>query len=118
MAEGLRIDLAGFFPVDEETLSYLSDTGRDPERVKLVEAYAKAQGYWRPEMPDPVYTSTLELDLGSVVPSLAGPKRPQDADEDQAQFCKRSGRGARRRQIKIGPESAKDRAGESAESGL
>ncbi|RIJ17595.1 aconitate hydratase AcnA [Henriciella mobilis] len=68
----------GFFPVDEETLSYLSDTGRDPERVKLVEAYAKAQGYWRPEMPDPVYTSTLELDLGSVVPSLAGPKRPQD----------------------------------------
>ena len=68
----------GFFPVDEETLSYLSDTGRDPERVKLVEAYAKAQGYWRPEMADPVYTSTLELDLGSVVPSLAGPKRPQD----------------------------------------
>ena len=68
----------GFFPVDEETLSYLSDTGRDPERVKLVEAYAKAQGYWRPEMTDPVYTSGLELDLGSVVPSLAGPKRPQD----------------------------------------
>ena len=68
----------GFFPVDEETIQYLSDTGRDPERVKLVEAYAKAQGYWRPEQADPVYTSTLELDLGSVVPSLAGPKRPQD----------------------------------------
>ncbi|MCH2457630.1 MAG: aconitate hydratase AcnA, partial [Henriciella sp.] len=67
-----------FFPVDEETIQYLSDTGRDPERVKLVEAYAKAQGYWRPEQADPVYTSTLELDLGSVVPSLAGPKRPQD----------------------------------------
>ncbi len=68
----------GFFPIDDETIQYLSDTGRDPERVKLVEAYAKAQGYWRPDMADPIYTSGLELDLGSVVPSLAGPKRPQD----------------------------------------
>lgn len=68
----------GFFPVDEETLVYLRDTGRDPERVALVEAYAKAQGYWRPEMADPVYTDTLTLDLGSVVPSISGPKRPQD----------------------------------------
>jgi len=68
----------GFFPVDEETVQYLSDTGREPERVKLVEAYAKAQGYWRPEQVEPTYTSKLELDLGSVVPSLAGPKRPQD----------------------------------------
>ncbi|WP_300378180.1 aconitate hydratase AcnA [Henriciella sp.] len=68
----------GFFPVDEETIQYLSDTGRETDRVKLVEAYAKAQGYWRPEMSDPVYSATLELDLGSVVPSLAGPKRPQD----------------------------------------
>ncbi len=68
----------GFFPVDDETLSYLADTGRDPARVALVEAYAKAQGYWAPTMEDPVYTDTLELDLGSVLPSLAGPKRPQD----------------------------------------
>ncbi len=68
----------GFFPVDEETLTYLRDTGRDPERVDLVEAYAKAQGYWAPDMPDPVFTATLHLDLSTVVPSLAGPKRPQD----------------------------------------
>ncbi len=68
----------GFFPVDDETLSYLKETGRDPDRVALVEAYAKAQGYWRPDMADPVYTDTLELDLGAVEPSIAGPKRPQD----------------------------------------
>ncbi|MEO0466484.1 MAG: aconitate hydratase AcnA [Pseudomonadota bacterium] len=68
----------GFFPVDNETLSYLRETGRDSDRVALVEAYAKAQGYWRPDMADPVYTDTLELDLGAVEPSIAGPKRPQD----------------------------------------
>lgn len=68
----------GFFPVDNETIKYLANTGRDSDRVALVEAYAKAQGYWRPDMSDPVFTDTLELDLGSVVPSLAGPKRPQD----------------------------------------
>jgi aconitate hydratase len=68
----------GFFPVDQETITYLTDTGREPDRVALVEAYARAQGYWRPDMADPVFTDTLELDLGDVVPSLAGPKRPQD----------------------------------------
>jgi aconitate hydratase len=69
----------GFFPIDKETLRYLEFTGRDPERVKLVEAYAKAQGLWRDAAsPDPVFTDTLELDLGSVEPSLAGPRRPQD----------------------------------------
>ncbi|NBC19505.1 MAG: aconitate hydratase AcnA [Alphaproteobacteria bacterium] len=68
----------GFFPVDDETISYLSDTGRDADRVALVEAYARAQGYWAPDMPDPVYTDTLHLDLTSVQPSIAGPKRPQD----------------------------------------
>lgn len=67
-----------FFPVDNETLTYLSDTGREPERVALVEAYAKAQGYWRPEMADPIFTDTLELDLSTVVPCISGPKRPQD----------------------------------------
>ncbi|MEO1027999.1 MAG: aconitate hydratase AcnA [Pseudomonadota bacterium] len=68
----------GFFPVDNETLVYLRDTGRDADRVALVEAYTKAQGYWRPEMADPVFTTTLSLDLGDVVPSISGPKRPQD----------------------------------------
>ncbi|MDD9901274.1 MAG: aconitate hydratase AcnA [Alphaproteobacteria bacterium] len=69
----------GFFPIDKEAIRYLSFTGRDDHRVKLVEAYAKAQGMWRDETtPDPVFTDTLELDMESVVPSLAGPKRPQD----------------------------------------
>ena len=69
----------GFFPIDKETIRYLSFTGREPERVALVEAYAKAQGMWREDTtPDPVFSDTLELDLGQVEPSLAGPKRPQD----------------------------------------
>jgi aconitate hydratase len=69
----------GFFPVTRSTIDYLTATGRDPHRVQLVEAYAKEQGIWRePSDPDPVFTDTLELDLGSVLPSLAGPKRPQD----------------------------------------
>lgn len=69
----------GFFPVDEKTIDYLRTTSRTDERVALVEAYAKAQGMWlTPDMADPVFTDTLELDLGDVVPSLAGPKRPQD----------------------------------------
>ena len=69
----------GFFPVDAETLRYLEFTGRDPHRVKLVEAYCKAQGLWREDTtPDPVFTDTVTLDLGEVRPSLAGPKRPQD----------------------------------------
>jgi aconitate hydratase len=69
----------GFFPVDKETLRYLAFTGREPARVKLVEAYAKAQGLWRDDAtPDPVFTDTLSLDLSTVEPSLAGPRRPQD----------------------------------------
>jgi aconitate hydratase len=67
----------GFFPVDAITLEYLKLSGRDEHRIKLVEAYSKAQGLWRTEV-DPVFTDTLELDLGTVQPSLAGPKRPQD----------------------------------------
>ncbi len=67
------------FPIDEMTLDYLRLTGRDPERVALVEAYAKAQGLFRRSGdPDPVYTETIELDLSTVEPSLAGPRRPQD----------------------------------------
>ena len=69
----------GFFPVDNETLKYLRATGRSDERVALVEAYCKAQGmFHEPGMAEPVFTDTLELDLSSVEPSLAGPKRPQD----------------------------------------
>ncbi|MDP3960335.1 MAG: aconitate hydratase AcnA [Pseudorhodobacter sp.] len=68
----------GFFPVDPETLRYLRTTGRDEARIALVEAYAKAQGMWRGPDYDPVYTDTLELDMGSVVPAISGPKRPQD----------------------------------------
>ncbi len=69
----------GIFPVDEETVRYLTFTARDPERVELVEAYAKAQGMWRDEStPEPAFTDTLELDISTVEPSLAGPKRPQD----------------------------------------
>ncbi|WP_332713505.1 aconitate hydratase AcnA [Pelagibacterium mangrovi] len=69
----------GFFPVDKETVKYLNDSGREPDRVALVEAYAKAQGMYRADNDqDPLFTDTLELDLSTVVPSLAGPKRPQD----------------------------------------
>jgi aconitate hydratase len=69
----------GFFPCDADTLRYLSATGRDPHRVALVEGYSKRQGMFRTDAtPDPVFTDTLELDLSTVVPSLAGPKRPQD----------------------------------------
>ncbi|WP_226896065.1 aconitate hydratase AcnA [Polymorphobacter sp. PAMC 29334] len=69
----------GFFPVDQATLNYLKLSGRDPHQIELVEAYCRAQGMWRDlTAPDPVFTDTLHLDLGSVQPSLAGPRRPQD----------------------------------------
>ncbi len=69
----------GFFPIDDETLRFLRRTGRSPAEVDLVERYCKEQGLFRTdETPDPVFSDTLELDLASVEPSLAGPKRPQD----------------------------------------
>lgn len=68
----------GFFPVDEVTLSYLRLTGRQPERIALVEAYSKLQGLWRNPGDEPVFTDTLALDMSTVEASLAGPKRPQD----------------------------------------
>src|SRR5688572_16688140 len=68
----------GFFPVDADAIKYLKATGRAPERVALVEAYCKAQGMWREAGAAPVYTDVLELDLATVEPSMAGPKRPQD----------------------------------------
>ncbi|QFU06167.1 Aconitate hydratase [Pseudoalteromonas sp. THAF3] len=68
----------GIFPIDQETLEYLKLTNRSDEQIELIESYAKHQGMWREPGDEPMYTDTLELDLGDVVPSLAGPKRPQD----------------------------------------
>ncbi|WP_193142156.1 aconitate hydratase AcnA [Meridianimarinicoccus sp. MJW13] len=68
----------GFFPIDDETLRYLRNTGRDEDRVALVEAYAKENGFWRDADYAPIYTDTLELDMGTIVPAISGPKRPQD----------------------------------------
>ncbi|UFM64439.1 aconitate hydratase AcnA [Paracoccus sp. MA] len=68
----------GFFPIDNETLRYLRNTGRDEERIALVEAYAKQNGFWRGADYEPVYTDTLHLDMSDIVPAISGPKRPQD----------------------------------------
>src|SRR5690606_20804260 len=69
----------GFFPVDAQTLEYLRFTGRGEQQVRLVEEYCRAQGLFRTDdTPDPLFSDTLELDLGSGKPSIAGPKRPQD----------------------------------------
>jgi aconitate hydratase len=78
------------FPIDAETLRYLEFTGRPPELVELVEVYAKEQGLWYDPDAEPVFSETLDLDLGTVKPSLAGPARPQDRvplDEAKARFC-------------------------------
>ncbi len=68
----------GFFPIDSETLRYLRVSGRDEDRIALVEAYAKENGLWRDADYAPVYTDTLELDISTIVPAISGPKRPQD----------------------------------------
>ncbi|MFT5363886.1 MAG: aconitate hydratase, partial [Dinoroseobacter sp.] len=68
----------GFFPIDGETLRYLRTTGRDEDRIALVEAYAKENGFWRGDDYAPIYTDTLHLDMGEIVPAISGPKRPQD----------------------------------------
>jgi len=68
----------GFFPIDNETLRYLRTTGRDEDRIALVEAYAKENGMWRGDDYAPVYTDTLSLDMSTIVPAISGPKRPQD----------------------------------------
>ena len=91
----------GFFPIDGETINYLNGSAREPERIALVEAYAKAQGMWRePGTPDPVFTDILELDLDQVEPSIAGPKRPQDKialSDAKPSFAERAGVDIRRR---------------------
>ncbi len=71
----------GFFPVDDQTLNYLRLTGRSPEHIDVVERYTKEQGLWRNEGSSPAFTETLELDLSTVIPSVAGPRRPQDRVE-------------------------------------
>jgi aconitate hydratase len=69
----------GFFPIDERTVDYLRLTGRDEDQIELVRAYCQAQGLWRDDSsPEPLFTDTLELDMSTIEPSLAGPKRPQD----------------------------------------
>ena len=68
----------GFFPIDDETIRYLHSTGRDEARIALVEAYAKQNGFWRGDDYAPIYTDTLHLDMGTIVPAISGPKRPQD----------------------------------------
>lgn len=68
----------GFFPIDDETLRYLRTSGRDEDRIALVEAYAKENGFWRDADYAPIYTDTLSLDMGTIVPAISGPKRPQD----------------------------------------
>jgi aconitate hydratase len=68
----------GFFPIDNETIRYLHSTGRDEDRIALVEAYAKENGFWRGNDYAPIYTDTLHLDMGTIVPAISGPKRPQD----------------------------------------
>ena len=81
----------GFFPIDQETINYLTLTAY-ADNIALVEAYAKAQGMWRdPGMADPQFTDMLELDLDSIVPSLAGPKRPQDRVAPRCRQLTRSG---------------------------
>jgi aconitate hydratase len=104
----------GFFPISQATVDYLKATGREKDRVALVEAYAKAQGLWSDETSeDPVFTETLELDLSTIQPSLAGPKRPQDrvALADAAQAFSRAleadfGKGGEAdKRIKVAGES-------------
>jgi len=96
----------GFFPVDEETLKYLRLTGRSAEQVALVEAYCRQQGLFRTDdMPDPVYADTIELDLGTVEPSLAGPRRPQD--RVPLRHAKRMYREALEETLNRGPAAGK-----------
>jgi len=102
----------GLFPIDQETLNYLALSGRDPHQIELVEAYAKAQGIWREDSnPQADYSQVLELDLSSVEPSLAGPKRPQDRvalSQVAAEFGKLQTIEAERRESKL-IGSAQDR---------
>ncbi|WP_026424055.1 aconitate hydratase AcnA [Actinokineospora inagensis] len=101
---------AAIFPIDAETIEYLRFTGRSAEQVALVEAYAKEQGLWHDPAAEPAYSETLELDLATVVPSIAGPKRPQDRIElTDAKQAFRAALGSY-----TTPNSAVDEAGEES----
>ena len=97
----------GFFPIDAQTIDYLKSTGRKPSRIALVEAYAKAQGTFRTRAtPEPVFTDTLELDLGEVVPVARRPEAaagPGAADRGQAGFAARAGRASSSRPTRCRP---------------
>jgi aconitate hydratase len=99
----------GFFPVDHETIEYLKFSNRDPETITLVEAYTKEQGLFRTDAtPDPLYSDSLELDLATVKPSMAGPKRPQDRVElpdVKKNFKDAFGGGKKKAEIEIGGET-------------
>lgn len=100
----------GFFPIDGETLRYLRQTGRDESRIALVEAYAKANGLWRDASYEPIYTDTLHLDMGEIVPAISGPKRPQDylpLTDAKASFARRWRRASSARWARKCPSRAK-----------
>ena len=100
----------GFFPIDGETLRYLRNTGRDEDRIALVEAYAKENGFWRDADYAPVYTDTLHLDMGGIVPAISGPKRPQDyvsLKGAKAAFKKEMRKLSNARWVKKWPSAAK-----------
>ncbi|WP_145110855.1 aconitate hydratase AcnA [Cereibacter sediminicola] len=101
----------GFFPIDGETLRYLRQTGRDEARIALVEAYAKANGMWRDADYEPIYTDTLHLDMGEIVPAISGPKRPQDylpLTDAKASFAKEMEATFKRPQGKEVPVAGED----------
>ena len=100
----------GIFPIDQETLNYLKLSGRSEEQVAIVEAYAKAQGLWRDSSNEATYTDVLELDMSTIVPSLAGPKRPQDrvALTDVQQAFKTSLPGLTEKRTKSGKATVSD----------
>ena len=101
----------GFFPIDGETLRYLRQTGRDEDRIALVEAYAKENGFWRGADYAPIYSSTLELDMGTIVPAISGPKRPQDylpLTGAKAAFAKEMAEGFKRPNDKEVPVEGED----------
>src|SRR5450755_2645394 len=107
-----------FFPIDEETLRYLRLTGRDKARIELVREYALAQGLFRrDETPDPEFNDVLELDLDDVVPSIAGPRRPQDRvalTNAKESFCKAFGEFSERREAKVAAATMFDGEGNEA----
>lgn len=101
----------GFFPIDAETLRYMTQTGRDEDRIALVEAYAKENGFWRGADYEPIYTDTLELDMGTIAPAISGPKRPQDylpLTDAKAAFAKEMAETFKRPMDKATPVEGED----------